>query len=143
MTESQAVEAISEAFAAGWTAAQPSIPYALDNEAMPSADSFVSFSIRHGASTQITQGPPGQRRWKRTLTIYTRIFVPVDQGRAAASALVGVVRTLLEGVSLGGTSSSGGEPVTMLATADREMGPVDSRWFAIACVTSGYYFETR
>lgn len=143
MTESQAVEAISEAFATGWTAAQPTIPFALDNEAMPSADSFATLSIRHGVSQQITQGPPGQRRWKRSLTVYVRLFVPADQGRAGVSALVGTVRTLLEGVDLAGTSNPNGEPVTMMATADREMGPVDSRWFAVACVTSGYYYETR
>lgn len=100
MTEAQAVEAIKEAFATGWTAAYPSVPYFFDNEAGASSQSFVRVTFIPTVSALATMGPPGQRLWLRRGYIVMQLFAPVDQGSATLDAYVETVRALLEGASI-------------------------------------------
>lgn len=100
MTEQQAVEAIKEAFATGWAAAYPAVPYFFDNEAGAAGGSFVRVTFLPTTSALATMGPPGQRRWLRRGYIVVQLFAPVDQGSATLDGYVETVRGLLEGASI-------------------------------------------
>lgn len=138
MTEAQAIRLISNTFRDAWPAASGNLPLALDNEAMPSADSYATLSVKHTTSQQMTMGPVGSRRFRRDGHIYVKLWGPVDAGRAGLSALVGAVRIILEAVSL----VVGSDALTTQAAYTRELG-ADGKWWMCVVQIPFWYVEQR
>lgn len=135
MTEAQAVEAILEAWDAGWTAAHPDVPSFYDNESGAAGTSFVRVTVIHTTSQQITMGAIGARRFQRNAQIFVQLFTPIDQGRATISGLADAARSVLEGQTLAGE-------LVIDAGATRENQP-DGTWMQMSVVLPCRYFETR
>ncbi len=139
MTPAQAVEAIKAAFVVGWSTAQPAVPLALENEALPSADSFVHLAVTLPGGQQMTQGGRGTRRVQRSGWVIVKLWTLAGQGSAAADALAGSVRAILEESDIPGPVS--GEPITMQVAVD---GPAatDARWFMTLVRVPFWFAET-
>ena len=94
MTESDAIELIESTFATGWTTAQPDIPFALENDPLPSSDAFVQLTVTLTTSQDTTQGPIGTKRVQYNGWIVVKTWTPAGTGRALASQLADTVRQL-------------------------------------------------
>lgn len=141
MTEGQMREVVSAAFVSGWTTAQPSIPLALENEALPSADSFVMLTIVTSNSQQATMGRTGTRRVKRQGYVQLKLWGPKDQGVAGITALADAAQGILEMKSLPSPLAED-DPVTFLASQNGG-NTTDGRWFMILTRLPFWYSETR
>ena len=140
MTEADAVEAIFERWATSWGALQPSIPFALDNEAFVGVDKFARVTIVHSTAQQLSLGPPGSRRFERRGNITVQLFAPIDQGRKTLSLLVADVRTTFESQAI--ASPSGGDPLITFAASTHELAQ-DDRWYGLAVAIAFVYYERR
>lgn len=142
MTEDEAIRAIDNAFAAGWAIEQPSIPLIVfDNEAAKSTDTFVDLTIKHSPISKVmTMGPPGTKLVQHFGTIYVRMFVPVDVGRAGVALLAKSVSKILQCKDL--TTPGADGPVSTFAASPREMGKIQDRWWASARQIPFWYVET-
>lgn len=137
MTEAQAVEAMTQAFITGWGAAQPSVPYTLDNELGATSGEWVRFSITHTTRSQSTMGPSGARRFETRGFMFVQIFTDVNVGRKRVAELADSVRTVLDSKSI---SVSGEEPITTREAATRE-SPTDGRW-SMSTVTVPFDYQS-
>lgn len=135
MTEAQAIEAIYQRFADAWT---NGIPYHFENEGAESAGSWARVSIRHTTSQQLTMGSAPSRKFERRGVIMVQLWSPIDQGRAAMSALVADARTVFEGRTI----TAGGSAINCYAAATQE-SPTDGAWFMCSVVIPIRYIETR
>ena len=127
MTEAQAIELISATFVAGWTSRRPDVPFALENDALPSADIFVALVVTMTTSRETTQGRSRTKRVQRNGWIQVKTWQPANTGRAGAAALAGQVRGILESVSLP-SPLPGDEALTTQAGTTLTIG-TDGRWF--------------
>lgn len=120
-------EVVSAAFKTAWEAAQPSVPLVLENEALPSSDTFVLMTIAMTSAAQTTHGRVGTRRVRRDGWIQVKLWSPANAGAAGMAGLCDTVRGILEMVSLP-SPVAGDDPVTTLAA---NMGPsgADGRWY--------------
>lgn len=142
MNVGQASEAIAEQFVGAWTASQPTVPIALDDEAFspPSpAAPWVRLAIRHSTAQQATLGPPGQRRILNAGRIYVSVFGPINIGKATLYALAESARAAL---ALRTIASITGEPVTTYARAINEM-PSSDGWSMLNVVVPFDWYETE
>lgn len=136
-------ELVSSTFVAAWTAAQPDIPLVLDNEAMPTAETFVSLTITPTTSQQITHGRAGRRKVRRNGWIQVKLWGPVDQGAAGLTVLSDVAQGILEMVSLP-SPVPGDDPVTTLAANAGPGGAdTDGRWWMQVLRVPMWYVETK
>lgn len=103
MTEAEAVEAICARWVAAWASLQPTVPYALPNEALPTAGlaTFVNVTFGAIASKQISQGAIGSRMFERRGVVNVKLFGAVDAGEAPLATLMGSVRDALESREVG------------------------------------------
>lgn len=145
MTEAQAIELLSQTWKTGWEALHPAdAPYALENESYRSTSpTWALVFVRHTTSKQVTHGPPGARKFERRGNVLVFLFGAVDTGRAGVSALVGDVRTVLEGKRL----STAGDPLWLEAAASAEVGvngkTTDGLWFMEKIQVPFRYYEIR
>lgn len=96
MTETQAIELVTQAFVTGWTAAMPDVPYTLRNDPMPAADTFVLMTAMVTAGRQTTMGPRGTRRVERRGWVQVKTWTPAGGGARLSAQLADAVRSLLE-----------------------------------------------
>lgn len=120
-------ELVEATFTAGWTAAQPTIPLVLENEALPSADRFVMLTIVSTTSQQATMGRTGNRRVKRNGYALVKLWSPADQGVAGATALADAAQNILEMQALPSPLPED-DPVVFLASANGG-NTTDGRYF--------------
>lgn len=107
-------EVLTQAFVTGWTAGAPDVPFCLENEALPTVDTFVLFSIVPTVSQQRTTGGPGTRRVERRGWVQVKLWGPVNAGSAGLATLGDVAQDILEMKSFPGPVL-GDEPVTTYA----------------------------
>ena len=140
MTEVQAVEAIMQAWKAGWEARQPGVYWTSENEVGDSAATWARISVRPSASAQASMGAPGSRRFHRFGTIAVQLFAPINAGDAALSGMVDDVRAVLEGASF--TVAGVAEPVkTFAASSDGRQ--TDGAWHMVMVTVPWRYQNTR
>lgn len=94
MTEAQAIELIESTFATGWAAAQPAIPFVLENDPLPTSDAFVQLTTAFTTSNNTTQGPAGTQRVQNNGWVVVKTWTPAGTGRALAAQLAGSVRSV-------------------------------------------------
>jgi hypothetical protein len=145
VTEAQMRELVSATFAAGWDAAHPDIPLALDNEAiaLPAAGSFAALTVTPTTSQQQTAGRRGARRVTRQGWIVVKLWVLADSGTAALAGLVATVRNLFELVDLP-SPVAGDDALVTSASNQQPGGPsTDGKWFMQLVRTPFTYTEQR
>lgn len=139
MTEAQAVEAVLEAWKAGWAALHPAdVPYTEDNEAFTAPTTWARITIVHSFRQQITLGPIGSRRYEHRGQIAVQLFGDIDRGRLQLSTLADDVRKVLEGVAI----LVGSEALDTYGGTTREQ-PTDGRWNQSTVVIPFKYYEVR
>lgn len=126
MTGAQAKEYISAQFATQWPVEAGAVPFCLENEALPSADTFAQLTIKHTRSGPRTAGSAGNRRKQVGGWIFVKIWGPADAGTAGTSALVDAACRVFDGKSLG--SGPPEEPLMIYAGVPQEIG-VDGRYY--------------
>lgn len=138
MTERQALEAIAEAFVTGWKAAYgdpPSVPYVLENNAMPSATTFVMLTVIPLPGQWLTMGVKDTRRVERRGTIMVKCWTPANGGAGAAVDLCDSARSILEGATL----TAGGDDLVILQGDSQRVG-TDGTWYMrVASFPFRYY----
>ena len=134
-------ELVSTTFANGWLAAEPLVPLALENETLPSSDSFALLTIQLTTSLQMTQGAPSTRRVQRNGWISVKLWGPANAGAMGVALLADRARTLLEMVDMP-SPVTGDEPVTTLAGVTRPAG-TDSRWYMCVVQVPFWYSQTK
>ncbi len=143
MTEGQAIEALSAAFVAGWEAAEPAVPFALDNElvTLPTSGSFAAFNTLFTTSQQMTQGAPSTRRVRRQGWIQVKIWTPAGDRSQTAAGLAGTCRDIFELKTFDGPIF-GEEPITVQSGW---YAPVsnDGRWYIVLSRFPFWFAETR
>lgn len=142
MTEPQMRELIMSTFAAAWATQAPTVPLALENEALPTSAQFALLTIVPTVSQQITMNRPGARRVKRSGWIQVKLWSPVDTGSASLSALGDVAQGILELKSFP-SPVPGDDPVTTLAAQAGAGGAATDGRFYMAVVRVQYWFTER
>ena len=138
MTEAQAIELIDAQMVAQWPTVSGGLPLALENEALPTADSFAMLTIKHTVADPYTAGPAGSRRVERRGWIFVKLWGPADAGRKGISTLADGVRSIFEGQQL---STGSGEPVTISTGLTQEVG-VDGRYYMVVVSFALRYYGT-
>lgn len=139
MTEPQMRELVSAAFAAAWTAAQPSVPVALENEALPTSDTFVLLTITPTTSPQMTHGRVGNRKIRRNGWIQVKLWGPANTGSAGLTALADVAQGILE-LTQFPSPIAGDDPVTTLGSSGGGGGASTDGKFYMQVVRVPYWF---
>lgn len=143
MTEVQMREAVSALFAASWPTASGGVPLALENEALPSADTFAQLTILPTTSQQMTHGRSGKRRVRRNGWIQVKLWGPVDRGAEGLADLGDAAQAILEMVAIP-SPVAGDDPVTtQAAMAGSAQGAVDGRWYMAVTRIPFWYVETK
>jgi hypothetical protein len=144
VTEAQAIELISRTFVAGWKAARPDVPFAIENEPgeLPSAGAvnFAYLTVVPTTNESLTSGEAGTRLVGRNGWIQVKLWVPAGDRTAGAYALAEVVRRIFELRNLIGPG--GGESLDTRASSTQPIG-TDGRWFMLLVRTPFTYFETK
>ena len=134
-TIAAAREAITERFSTQWAAAQPAVPFTLENEAYTApATSWVRMTIQNVDSFQETLGAVGRRRFIRRGSVFVQIFVATDAGVTPADTLARDARIIFEGVSFSGLRFNN--------AVIREVGP-DGRFYQSLVEAFFEYDETK
>ena len=141
MTEPQMRELISATFAAAWAGAAAGVPLVLENEAMPSGDTFAQLTITPTTSTQATHGRVGRRKVRRRGWIQVKLWGPTNAGAAGLTALGDVAQGILEMVALP-SPIAGADPVTTMAANAGPSGE-DGRWYMNVLRFPFWYTETK
>ncbi len=127
MTEAQAIELIEATFATGWAAAQPTVPFALENDPLPTSDAFVQLTTTFTTSNDTTQGALGTKRVQCNGWIVVKMWTPAGAGRALAAQLADSVRGIFEVVPL--PSPVPGEESLLTQPGSTVTIGTDGRWF--------------
>lgn len=149
MTEAEMRRIVSETFVAGWTAGAPDIPFALENEALPSADKFALLTITLTTAQQTTQGGQGTRRERSGGWVNVKIWTPANTGMVAPAAgdadgqratdLAEIARGVFRLKTLPG--QPGDEGITLQSPVTQTIG-TDGRWFMQLVRTPFWYAAT-
>ena len=146
MTETQMRELVSATFVAGWGAAQPLVPFALEDEALPSTDEFAVLTIVPTTGMQMTQGRAGTRRVMRRLWIQIKLWSPAGNGAARITELGDAAQNIFELQSLP-SPIPGDDPLTIqAATGIKRAGSADAtdgRWTMLLVRLPAWYSETK
>lgn len=134
MTEAQAVEAIYQRWNTTWPTLEPDVSFVFENEVVESANEWVRVAVRHTTARQMTTGKQG-RKWERAGYVFVQIFAEANTGVARLLELVGHVRQVLQGQTLG----NGGD-VVHLYEATPEPVPTDGVW-AMRAVRVAFRYE--
>lgn len=107
MTDAEAIEAIAQRWTSEWKIRQPSIPFALQNEAFRTQDveAFATVTIGNTTPKQLTQGPIGTRLFQYRGVINAKLYGPLDVGGQQLAVLAGDVRGALASQTIGGGPS--------------------------------------
>lgn len=134
-TYAEAIEAIADRWVAQWGS---TTDFALENEkAKGLADgeapwAWVTVSGPQGG--QETLGSPGNRKYRRLITVTIQVFTRVDTGMAQSALLTEQARDIFEGERFNGLTFNDG-------TADTQKP--DGRWQPVNVVILGDYEETK
>jgi Bacteriophage related domain of unknown function len=139
MTEVEARTVLARAFRDGWSAAQPAVPFSLENDFDVSSDRFAALTIRLTTSYQMTAGRPGTRRVRHDGWVLVKLWVPAGEGTLSTATLAESVRQIFQCAEI--YADSGGEPVTTMASSSGA-NAVDGRWFMQVIQTPFWYVET-
>lgn len=141
MNDAAAEKAILLAWKAGWEAIHPSdTPWTPENEVFDSAPQWARITIVQTSSRQVSIGVPGARRFERRGRIAVQLFVDINQGKSPLTALVGDVRTVLEGASI----FAAGDPQAICVYAvQSDEATTDGRWFQQNAQAPCVWYETR
>lgn len=126
-------ELICSTFSAAWPAASGGVPFALENEAFPTSDTFVLLTIQPTVSQQTTMGPRGTRRIERKGWIQAKLWGPVNTGSAGLAALGDVVQSILELKSLPSPVPNDEPVTTFAANAGPGGASTDGRFYMGIC----------
>lgn len=139
VTETQANEAILEAWKAGWDPLHPAdAPYTFENEVYTAVPQWVRVAIVTTARAQLTLGPIGTRRFQTKGQIAVQLFVDLNQGTKQRSILADDVRKVFEGTAI----VVGAESIDLYDGAT--LAPsTDGRWLMATVVIPFIYFELR
>jgi hypothetical protein len=150
VTEAQARELISATFVTGWTAAHPTIPFALENEVRPDADAFAQLTIQLTVAGQMTQGAAGTRRERHNGWINVKLWTLANIGTASpatadgrgprATDLTETVRSVFRMRELA-SPVAGDEPITTGSPVPQPIG-TDARWYMCLVRTPFWYVQT-
>lgn len=130
-TQSQAREAIYNAFKAGWSG----IPtYYFDNEVVNTEEgSWLRLSVRHTASNQHTLGPSGSRKFQRNGSVIVQVFTDPGTATSDVDTISLLVRAIFEGKTI--------EGVNFNSVSVREIGP-SGAWYQTNIEAPFNYIET-
>lgn len=144
MTETQMRELVSAAFIAGWTAAQPEVPFALEDEPLPTSDEFALLTIVPTTGGQMTQGRPGTRRVQRKIWIQVKLWSPAGAGAQRITQLGDDAQDIFELKSFP-SPNAGDEPLTVQAATGIKRGgtadATDGRWTMLVVRLPATYYE--
>lgn len=135
-------ELVSSTFVAAWATAAPGVPLALENEALPSANTFALLTITPTNSQQMTHGRVGQRKVRRNGWIQVKLWGPANVGAHGLTALSDAALGILEMVAFP-PPIPGDDPVTTMAASGGGGGlSTDGRWFMYVNRVPFWYRET-
>lgn len=106
----------------------------LDNEDFDQPEGnipWVRLVVRNTTGAQDTLGPIGARKFLRTASVITQVFVPLDEGLSEADRLATIVRNIFEGTRL--------NDLWFFASDVQEIGP--SGKFYVYNVESTFNYE--
>lgn len=130
---------------AAWDTLGPPVPQLLyqdvvldsdgdGKELPPDDESWGRVFVQNAASTQVTFGEVGNRRFRRFGTIIVQIFTPFGDGLTTSYAIVKVVVDSMEGKTAGGADN-----VRFRDVSFSEVGR-DGPWFQ-ANVTAAFEYD--
>lgn len=90
---------------------------------------------RHSSASQTTQGRAPSRKFERRGSIYVSVFAPINSGTALITSLADDVRTVFEGLTLGG--------VLIVGAGRTEEADEDGVWTSSVVILPFRYTETR
>jgi hypothetical protein len=152
VTEAQARELISATFAAAWPTVSGDAPFALDNEVLPSSDTFALCTVMLTTSGTTTQGAPRTRRERTTGWIQVKLWTPAGVGvtrsqddiaagvTPRATELAEAVKAIFRLKDLP-APVAGQEPLRTGSPVTLTIG-TDGRWFLQLVRTPFWYVET-
>lgn len=95
MKQSEATELLDQRLRTEWAVANPTVPYALNNETFrPAQRPFAVFIVAGVTREQRSMGPVGTRRFEYKGTFVAQLFGELDKGTAELDALVDSVRAI-------------------------------------------------
>lgn len=108
MKQSEATELLNQRLKDVWFVANPTIPYALNNETFrPAARPFARFIVAAVTPTQRSQGPVGRRRFEYRGLFVAQFFGEIDAGTQQIDLLVDSFRAAFQSLHL----STVGDPL--------------------------------
>ncbi len=139
MDSNGAKEVAYARFIAAFSALDPVVPFALDNEEMDHPDasegkSWARFIVRESGSEQATLGPIGSRKFKRSFVGTCELYCLTNKGTQRADALVKAFRTAFEGVT--------DQDVYFLETQAVEIG-TEGNWHRVNALSLFWFYETK
>lgn len=119
-----------------WLALHPTIPVFMANEQFTTFDvtqRVVHVAIRSGAQHVVAWGGLGNNRYRQSIDVIMRIFVPAGEGEDEARALADDGAAILLGfrdtdLVIDSAAPAGGD-----ATAE------DGQWFEFDVIATGFY----
>jgi hypothetical protein len=122
-------ESLYQAFYDGW---DDLTPLFFENEAHDEElDSWVRFFMRNTFSSQDTLGNSGSRSFAREGAVFVQVFTPLNSGLGESDVYAERVRTILEGVTIGGVHFRG--------VLTNEIGPT-GKWFQVTVEAPFTYY---
>lgn len=143
MTEPEMRELVMSVFATAWAVQAPGVPLALENEALPTSNTFALLTIQPTTSAQITMNRPGARRVKRSGWLQVKLWGPVNAGSAGLSALGDVAQGILELQSFPSPVPEDDPVTTYAAQAGAGGASTDGRFYMALVRVPFYWLETR
>ncbi len=108
MKQSDATELLDQRLKNVWFVANPTVPYALNNEAFkPAQRPFARFLLAGVTAEQKSQGPEGKRRFEYKGTFVAQLLGEIDAGTKPLELLVDGVRSVFQSKHL----STAGDPL--------------------------------
>jgi hypothetical protein len=106
--QSAATELLDQRLKDVWAPANPTVPYALNNEMFrPATRPFAVFIVAGVTSEQRSQGPEGKRRFEYRGMFVAQLFGEIDAGTQQLDLLVDGVRSVFSAKHL----STVGDPL--------------------------------
>ena len=130
MKQSAATELLDDLLRTGFAVANPTVPYALNNETFrPAARPFAVFLVAGVTPEQRSMGAVGKRRFEYRGTFVAQIFGEIDKGTKEIDLLVDSVRGTFQSKHLGTT----GDP--MWTKAASATNPIQKDGLSMVVVT--------